>query len=208
MRRNLVAIACLLGLASCEPSTDASPPGIADRPNSSSTASATPATASPATAPGPKRPKPADSDVFAFVQRPVCAQRYPNYRKIPVEIAAGETRVLTAAVDRVIEHWFRNKPRFGSSVARGIEVGIEGDRAVMDVRDRKHLGWGSTSCGSTIFIGDLVHTALQFPTVSAVEFRYRGSCTDWGKYVQAGPFCFIYSLDGRGRTSSIRRKDA
>jgi hypothetical protein len=116
--------------------------------------------------------------------------------------------VLTAAVDRVIEHWFRYKPLLGSSVAKGIEVSIEGERALIDIRDRTHIGWVSTSCGSTTFIGDLAHTALQFSTVTDVEFRYRGSCTDWGKYVQAGPFCFVYSLDGRGRTSSIRRKDA
>ena len=207
MERIAVLIA-VLALAACEaPSTPQATRPVATPP---------PVVNAPTPAPSPTR---ADSQsgggaetdaaprVFAFVERDPCEPKSwddVRYRKLPVELRSGDPAVLTAAIHRLVQHWFRGSPRAGHETIAGIGIALDGETAIVDIGEPRHIGWASASCGGSIFISEMVRTATQFPTVSGVEFRYRGSCNDFGEFMQAGPYCFVFTREN-GEITSTRR---
>jgi hypothetical protein len=132
-----------------------------------------------------------------------CGFPFPNYRVQEVPIAADEEAVLTAAVNSLLRHWYRSKPRLAARSGDWIDVSISDGIAIFDWQSLRHLGWASTTCGGVVLGQSVDRTALQFPTVAAVQHWYRGSCESFNRWAQGGGDCNSVGLNANNELETV-----
>ena len=149
----------------------------------------------------PQRPA-EDASVFYDVD---CHFPFANYQVHEVPVATDDVAVLTAAVNALLRYWYRSKPTLASRSDRWVEVSISEGVAILDWQSLRHLGWASTTCGGVVFGESTDRTALQFPTVDAVEHRYRGSCERFNRWGQGSGDCNEVRLDAYDQLEKVER---
>ena len=122
------------------------------------------------------------SQVLVFTSRTACGSKRSHYRvrSHPVETKA----VLTAALHkffRTLHHPGLPPPR---DLVNRVEL-VDGVARIDFADFTKPLGWASTTCGGTSFLGSLNNTVFQFDSVRAVRYSFDGSCAAFQAFMQS-----------------------
>ena len=113
---------------------------------------------------------------------------FPVYRAVPSSSAVLRASLAAllagpnAAEADVLDSWF-------SSATRDLlrSVVITDGHAIVDFGDlRPVIPNASASAGSAMLLSELDATVFQFSSVTSVEYRINGSCTDFSEWLQYG----------------------
>ncbi len=120
--------------------------------------------------------------------------RVPRTVVIPLgeDPARDEAFLLEAALDALVagptaEEEARGITSFFSEATADLvaEVTLQGDSAMVDVRDLRTLvPNASSSTGSFLFLSELNGTIFGLPGIERVEYRMEGSCEDFWNFLQ------------------------
>ena len=140
----------------------------------------------------PRRQDPRPGEVVFYRLHPderkvdrYCGAHDRSYVVETVNVGRDQA-VLTQAL-RALFHRYWKVP--GAVVE---SVSLSEGQATVGIRFHRLLGWASTSCGSVSFLGSILRTSFQFPSVESVRLELDGSCRNFGKWMQSGR-CTIFT---------------
>ena len=131
------------------------------------------------------RSKPRDEKVVYYRLHPqekkvdrYCGALDRSYVVSHVDVGSDRGVLRRALQALFAEYW-------GASRTLG-DVSIDQGRAVVDLRSTEQVQFASTSCGGVGFLGSMLRTVFQFDHIEQAQLRLRGSCRDFGEFMQSG----------------------
>lgn len=184
--------ACTSGLDQGTPSESISPTLSPEQPIATTASSG-----SPTKTEKPKRTfrtEPRPGEVVYYRLHPdhdrvdrYCGAHDRSYIVKHVEVPDGSPAVLRHALEAHFGEYWDAADTIGTVSA------TEG-RAIVDLRSTDGIGFAGTSCGGVGFVGSVLRTIFQFENIEEAELRLRGSCKNFGVYMQTAR-CDILTRD-------------